>query len=111
MYFDGAPAGEARTRKFGLVTAHFVRQGATADAAIRAALQRLGPAARNWSVVSSDHEVQGAGRASHAEVLSSEEFVSRIRGLRESPGARAGEQKLSSEEVAEWLELFGKKRE
>ena len=110
VYFDGAPAGEARTRRMGMVTAHFVRLGTTADSAIRAALQRLGPDARNWSLVSSDHEVQGAGRAVHAAVLSSEEFAGRLRGMRQPPGRRAGEPKLSSEEVAEWLKLFDKRK-
>ena len=109
VYFDGAPAGEARTRRFGMVTAHFVRLGTTADSAIRAALQRLGPAARNWSVVSSDHEVQGAGRAVHAEVLSSEEFASRLKSLRKSSSRPREESKLSSEEIAEWLKLFDKR--
>ena len=110
VYFDGAPAGEARTRKLGMVTAHFVRLGSTADAAIGAALQRLGPAARNWSVVSSDREVQGAARAAHAGMLSSEEFARRLRGMRESSNKRTGERKLSSEEVAEWLKLFDKRK-
>src|SRR4030095_6718911 len=35
VFFDGAPAGQARTRKLGSVTAHFVRLGTTADDAIR----------------------------------------------------------------------------
>ena len=34
VYFDGAPPGQASTRKAGVVTAHFVRQGSSADASI-----------------------------------------------------------------------------
>ncbi len=78
--------------------------------AIRAALRKLGPAARNWSVVSSDHEVQGAGFAVHAEVLSSEEFAGRLKSMRQSPSTRSAEPELTSEEIVEWLNLFDKRK-
>ena len=51
VYFDAAPAGQARSRKFGMVTAHFIRIGSSADEAIKAQLKRLGREARNWTVV------------------------------------------------------------
>jgi len=110
VYFDGAPAGEARTRKYGMVTAHFVRLGTTADTAMRVALQKLGSAARNWSVVSSDHEVQAVAQEVRAGVLSSEEFASRLNALRQSSNRPSEETKLSSEEIAEWLKLFDKRK-
>src|SRR5512140_533612 len=75
VYFDGAPAGQAQTRRFGRVTAHFVRQGRSADDAIKAHLGRLGTAARNWIVISSDRVVQNEARAAHARVISSDEFA------------------------------------
>ena len=34
VYFDNAPFDKAGTRKFGSITAHFVRQGMTADEAM-----------------------------------------------------------------------------
>ena len=52
VYFDGAPVGQASIKKFGIVTAHFVRLGTTADSAIKIRLEKLGRAARNWIVVS-----------------------------------------------------------
>ncbi len=39
VYFDGAPAGQAGTRKMGPITAHFVRLGSSADEAIRKRLK------------------------------------------------------------------------
>src|SRR5512135_628624 len=87
VYFDGAPPGSAGSRRFGRVNAHFVRLGSTADSAIRTHLKRLGGAARNWIVVSSDHEVQGAARAAHARSLPSEKFASLLRRVMAS-GAR-----------------------
>ncbi len=44
VYFDGAPVGQAGTQKFGIVTAHFVRLGTTADAAIKVRLEKMGHA-------------------------------------------------------------------
>ena len=46
VYFDGAPPGENGTRKFGYVTAHFVRRGRTADDAIHARLRKMGKSAK-----------------------------------------------------------------
>jgi predicted RNA-binding protein with PIN domain len=62
-------------RRYGTLTAHFVRQGRTADDAIRDRLARLGASARKWRVVSSDRQVQAEARSHHAEAISSEEFA------------------------------------
>ncbi len=106
-YFDGAPVGQAGTRKYGIVKAHFVRAGGTADAAIRARLRELGKAAKNWVVVSSDHEVQNAARSSGAACLTSESFVKQMRGAqRAAPKEKSAEEKLPPEEVEKWLKLF-----
>lgn len=107
VYFDGAPAGWAGTRKLGLVTAHFVRQGSAADAAIRARLKSLGRAARNWTVVTSDRAVQAEARAAGAAVISSDAFAGQINASTGAAGQRsAPEAGMSDEEVAEWLRLF-----
>lgn len=78
VYFDGAPSGQTRPRRLGLVTAHFVRQGLSADAAIEARLIQLGARAREWTVVSSDRRVRQAAREAHAASLTSEEFAQRL---------------------------------
>ena len=41
VFFDQAPPAKAGSRTFGRVTAHFVRQGITADQAIISRLQRM----------------------------------------------------------------------
>lgn len=108
VYFDGAPSGQARTEKFGAVTAHFVRLGATADSAIKARLQKMGGEARNWVVVSSDRAVQNAARAARASVTSSDKFAGLLKETR-GPAPKSTEgNDLSSEEVNEWLKLFGR---
>ena len=108
VYFDGAPADQAGTRSLGAVKAHFVRAGTTADAAITKRLKKLGRAAKNWTVVSSDRQVQTEARAVRAEVLSSDEFA---RLLQQTPRGEASkpaaDRKVSPAEVDEWLKIFG----
>ncbi len=110
VYFDGAPPGHPPTSQAGAVTAHFVRLGSSADAAIEVRLARLGKQARNWTVVSSDGRVQAAGRAVHAEALSSEEFAHQVSTAAQQAGIAKQEKSLSPEEVDEWLSLFKAKK-
>jgi predicted RNA-binding protein with PIN domain len=110
VYFDGAPPGHPPNRKAGAVTAHFVRRGSTADAAIEARLGRLGKQARNWTVVSSDGRVQNAARAVHAGVLSSEEFTRLVSAAAGQAAIPKSENGLSPQEVDEWLSLFKAKK-
>lgn len=110
VFFDGAPTPQAGTRKLGAVTAHFVRLGSTADNAIRLRLTHLGKSARNWTVVSSDRQVQAEGRAAQAEVISSETFASMLIQTRKSAEKPTQERALSEQEVEEWLALFQRKK-
>jgi len=109
VYFDGAPVGQAQARRFGRLTAHFIRIGSTADDAIKAQLKRLGPAARNWTVITSDRVVQNEARAAHAGVISSEEFVRQLKRVQQDARRLEGDKEITSEEIREWLRLFGGK--
>ncbi len=106
VFFDGAPAPQAGTRKMGALTAHFVRLGSTADNAIRNRLKTLRKSARNWIVVSSDRQVQAETRAVRAEVISSESFAAILKEARESVPKPDPERKLSQQEIDSWLKLF-----
>ncbi len=107
VYFDGAPPGQPQKRKFGMVTAHFIRQGSSADAAIEQRLLKMGKSARNWTVVSSDRRVQNAARAVHAQVVSSDEFAIQMRDAQTARQVKARQDvNVSPEEVEEWLSLF-----
>lgn len=112
VFFDGAPPGSAGTRRFGQITAHFVRLGSSADAAITARLRTLGRAARNWVVVTSDNEVQGEARAVGASVESAERFASRLRAVNGKTARRAppDEHELSDQELQDWLDAFRNRR-
>lgn len=110
VYFDNAPTGSPRSQSFGAVTARFVRQGSTADAAIQARLERLGKSARNWTVVSSDLQVQAAARQARAHYISAEAFAEKLSQVRQGQAPeseREAPEGLSSAEVDDWLELFG----
>ena len=110
VYFDGAPIGQAGTRKLGTVQAHFVPLGQTADSAIRSRLKKMEKDAKNWIIVSSDHEVQNAARVVRAQVVTSDEFVKMLRAATNSaPKAKTENKKLSAQEVDEWLKLFREK--
>ena len=106
VFFDGAPATQAGTRKLSAITAHFVRQGTTADDAIRNRLKKLGKSAKNWTVVSSDRQVQTEARASHAEVISSEAFAGLLKQTHDSIPKPNTDRKISPQEVDEWLKIF-----
>jgi predicted RNA-binding protein with PIN domain len=106
VYFDGAPASHAGTRKLGTVTAHFVSLGSTADSAIRKRLNRLGKSAKNWIVVSSDRQVRVDAKSTGADVLSSDEFAKRLKQARDTAPKPADDRPLSGQEVDEWLQVF-----
>jgi predicted RNA-binding protein with PIN domain len=111
VYFDGAPPGLASTRKAGVVTAHFVRQDSSADAAIEARLINLKKTARNWTVVSSDRRVQRAAGAAHAAVMPADEFVREIDKAQTISRTKPGsEPALSPGEVEEWLKFFEERK-
>jgi uncharacterized protein len=109
VYFDQAPPGFAGIRRFGMVSAHFVRQGRTADDEIVAHLARMKKAARNVTVVTSDRRIRAEAQAMRVEVLSSEDFAGRlIAALAADSGGGGQETKNDGgADLDEWLHLFG----
>jgi uncharacterized protein len=110
VFFDNAPPAQPRLRRFGRLTAYFVPSNQTADQAIQRRLTRLGRAARNWRVVSSDREVQAEAHSRHAQVVSSEDFVQHMQQVLAKTSLDAGppvSETLSEAELQEWLTLFG----
>jgi predicted RNA-binding protein with PIN domain len=108
VYFDGAPPGHAGTRRMSPITAHFVPLGSSADEAIRKRLKALGRSAKNWTVVTSDRRVQAEARAAQAEIISSETFSAFLKEARSTTPKPDKNQKLSAQEVEEWMRLFQK---
>jgi len=110
VYFDNAPPGGSRKQKHGQVSANFVRQGRTADDAIRSRLNKLGKAARNWTVVSSDRQVAAAAREAGAKVFSADKFSNdqlSNPAVQEVTPENDAELSLNPEAVEDWMRLFG----
>ncbi len=108
VYFDRAPHGFPLQRSFGLVKAFFVPQGITADEAIRRRLKALGKDARNWTVISADHQVQAEARSARAQVVESEEFAQQMAAIPPRKGSKAHSGKEGTDgDLKEWLDLFG----
>lgn len=107
VYFDGAPNASAGTRKLGAVKAHFISLTSSADSAMRARLINMAKSAKNWTVVSSDREVQHAAKTHGAKFISAEEFVKLLKETI-SAGDKKNrvEKSVSPKEVEEWLKVF-----
>jgi len=109
VFFDKAPPGQARHQTYGKVTAYFVREGRTADEAIAARLRALGGGAGNWTVISSDREVQAEARACHASVISSQAFAKELAAPASNSAPVSGKKaniEVAQEEIEYWLKQF-----
>jgi predicted RNA-binding protein with PIN domain len=109
VYFDNAPPGGSRTQKYGLVTAHFIRRGGSADAAIRSHLRKIGLSARNFTVVTSDRAVAAASREAGARVISSENFASSLPlsgVVEELTPEMDPDLSLNPDDIDDWMKLF-----
>jgi len=107
VYFDRGALG-GRDIRAGLVTLKFVSSG-TADDAIAAHLRRLRGDAGNWTIVSSDRQVQAEARSAGAKILSSETFAGMLPGESDqAPDARQTPD-LSEDEIAEWEAIFARR--
>ena len=108
VYFDGAP--RASTRRLGAVTAHFVPRTTNADNAIHNRVKKMGKSAKNWTVVSSDRQVQAESRAAQADIMSSDSFAMLLRQARDTGSKPTEDRKLSRQEVDEWLKVFEQRK-
>jgi hypothetical protein len=54
--------------------------------------------------------VQANGRASHAEVISSEAFAGLLKQTHDSAPKPSTDRKISPEEVDEWLKIFERRK-
>lgn len=108
VYFDDAPPGQAGTRSYGMIRAHFVPASSDADTAIRRRLHEMGRRARNVTVITSDRQVQAEAHAHQAAVIPSEDFARELLDAQqESPAPNAAAQpNISQAEMEEWLRIF-----
>jgi len=111
VYFDRGARGWQDPMLMGGVTARFIAAPRNADQAISSHLRNLRGEARNWTVVSSDREVQRAAKSAGSRILSSREFAHLLHPaaprIEEEPEKPSGPD--SEEEIAFWEKLFQRK--
>lgn len=105
VFFDRGQPGSEPEIKRGFVTAHFARAPLIADQAIRNQLKQSGGAARNYTVISSDHEVANFAQHKGARAISSREFAAAIQM---SGRSTAAGEKSQEDDLDYWLRQFGK---
>jgi len=112
VFFDGAPNSTTDRKKAGLVHAHFIRKGLSADDAIIEYAKNHAKPDYPLTVVSSDHRVQGAIKNLGAAVVSSESFAIETQRVFSSPKAvqEQKEKQLTPGELAMWLNEFESKQ-
>ncbi len=112
LFFDKAPAGSTAQARHGLVNVHHIRSRSTADAAIHLFLKKAGKQARDYLVVSSDHQVQADSRALYASVISSEEFSANLVTVFSQSRASSphSEKYPAADEVDYWLSKMNENR-
>lgn len=115
IVFDGPPPAPDQLAQlsFSRVEVSFSGAGRTADDAIAERITE-DSAARDRTVVSSDHEVQRAARQRRADVVRSDVFIQRVasdlarpRTGRKAPEPNAKRGGLKPEETDWWLSEFG----
>ncbi len=109
VFFDRAAPGHQGIKKYGAVTAYFVSENLKADDAIHRYLLSHHRETCNFTVVSSDHQVQRDACALKARVLSAEMFAKQLRDLLDQKVESSKDlqnELLSPDEVAEWENLF-----
>ncbi|TFG47867.1 MAG: hypothetical protein E4H33_05155 [Anaerolineales bacterium] len=112
VYFDQATSAQSGSRSYGIVRVHFIHQDSTADKAIMSRLARLGKAARNWTVVSSDREILAEARSFYCQTLKSADFANLLKTG--NPDGDPGEverdtPEIPTGEIDYWLDQFTKK--
>jgi len=104
VFFDRGQPGSEPEIKRGFVTARFTRAPLIADQAIRNQLRQIGGAARNYTVVSSDHEVASFALHKGARAIPSWEFAAAIR---QSDKSQGGGKITPEDDLDYWLRQFG----
>jgi predicted RNA-binding protein with PIN domain len=109
VYFDQASRSLPPPQSRPGVSSFFISGPRTADDAILSQISRLGRDAGNWTIVSSDREIQSAAEHARARWMRSEDFAPILNlaiDRAESTEADKPEHPLSKDEIEAWEDLF-----
>lgn len=111
LYFDRRAPGEQKERRIGKLQVRFTTPPITADDAILKHLHHLRGRAKNYTVVSSDRQIQDAARRAGARVLASHEFARQLFSKQTDFSEGEKDEKILSErEIEQWELLFQRSR-
>lgn len=106
VFFDRAAPGHDQNINRGFLSAHFTRPPLNADKAIRNEVTKLGRSAANYTVVSSDAEVQNHALRQGVQVLSSSEFAMKLTNSQKNINKHNTD---LGDEMDYWLKIFENK--
>lgn len=110
VVFDGSlPSGYEQRLSTSRIHVIFAPEGQTADSILIGRIKKV-PNPPEFTLVSSDRVVQSAATKRKMAVLASDEFAKLLQEVETPPPPKpqeSDEPVLSSEEVAEWMDLFG----
>ncbi len=111
VIFDGGlPGGYEQRLSTSQINVIFAPEGRTADSLLIRRIKKV-PNPPEYTLVSSDRMIQEAAKARKMRFITSAEFTQKLTE-KEQPAPKpikqpADEPALSSDEIAQWLELFG----
>ena len=111
VYFDKGQAGRNRETTLSRMKVHFTLPPVKADDALITRLLGIGRAARNYTVVTSDREVQSRARQLGAALMSSHEFTGLLTNVISKKKTQNSIKKEKENDIDSWLELFSKGKE
>lgn len=107
VFDQGVPGGRSRELSHGGVEVVFAPTGRSADGILRERIRRARDP-RALVVVTSDHALVAAAEARGARVVRAETFAAQLSAPPPAVESGPGE-RLSPQEVAEWLQVFESK--
>lgn len=109
VFFDAGKVGMEHRYNLNRLQVHFVRPPSRADDAILMRLLSAGRAARNFTVVTSDRQVQERSRRSGAHVISSSNFARSLSTTLQSALANhPPNSSVKVDDISYWEDQFSK---
>jgi len=107
IIYDGQPGIISSKNEFKGQDIQFSKNPQSADQKILSVL-RLQKNPSQWTIVSSDRELSGRAKSLGVKVISSEEFILKLRKSRIqiNEDSKKNNPNLSKNEINDWLELF-----
>lgn len=106
VYFDRGDPGASDPAPAAGLTVRFVPRPRSADQAILHHLARLRGQASQWTVVSSDGEIQRAAKRAGARLVPSEDFARQLQTALTQADPEKPAAPTSPEDLADWERLF-----